>query len=218
MRPLAIGILASGSGTNFDSIVAAVADGRLSARIALLVCNRHDAPVLAKAEAHGIPSCLIDHKSFADRPAFDSAVADRLEAAGVELVVLAGFDRIVTSALLSRFPLRVVNIHPALLPSFRGTSAQAQASEYGVTIAGATVHFVDEHVDHGPILVQAAVPVAPGEDAETVRRRILAVEHRIYPHALQLIAEGRVEVEDRIVRVKGRAPIGDECLMSPPLD
>lgn len=218
MRPLAIGILASGSGTNFDSIAAAVADGRLSARIVQLVCNRTGAAVLAKAEARGIPTCLLDHRSFPSRPEFDSAVADRLQAAGAELVVLAGFDRIVTSTLLSRFPQRVVNIHPALLPSFRGTNGQAQAAEYGVTIAGATVHFVDEHVDHGPILVQAAVPVDPGEDAEAIRRRILAVEHRIYPHALQLIAEGRVEVHGRIVRVKRRAPIGAECLVSPPID
>lgn len=218
MPPLSIGILASGSGTNFDSIAASVAEGRLSARLALLLCNRAGAPVLAKAEARGVPTCVLDHRSYPDRQAFDGAVAERLESAGVELVVLAGFDRIVTSALLSRFPHRVVNIHPALLPAFRGTNGQAQAAEYGVTLAGATVHFVDEHVDHGPILVQAAVPVAPGEDAETVRRRILAVEHRIYPHALQLVAEGRVDVDGRIVRVKGRAPIGAECLISPPID
>ena len=217
MSLLSIGILASGSGTNFDSIAAAVAGGRVAARIAVLACNRAHAPVLAKAKARNIPTLFLDHRSFASREAFDGALADNLAAAGVELVVMAGFDRIVTGALLGRFPQRVVNIHPALLPSFRGTDAQAQAAAYGVTIAGASVHFVDEDVDHGPIILQGAVPVAPGEDAATVQRRILAVEHRIYPEALRLIAEGRVQVEGRLVRVLGRRSIGDECLISPPL-
>jgi phosphoribosylglycinamide formyltransferase-1 len=218
MGLLSIGILASGNGTNFDSIASAVADGHLQARIVVLVCNRADAAVLAKAQARGIPTCLLDHRSFASRQAFDTAVVGALESAGVELVVMAGFDRIVTGVILGRFPQRVVNIHPALLPAFRGTDAQGQAAAYGVTIAGASVHFVDEDVDHGPIILQGAVPVAPGEDAATVRRRILAVEHRIYPEALRLIAEGRVQVEGRHVRVRGRKAIGDECLISPPID
>src|SRR5688572_24328325 len=120
---LAIGILASGSGTNFDSIAAAVAGGRIDARIVLLVCNRANAAVVGKAEARGIPTLVVDHRRFANREAFDTAVADALAKAGVELVVMAGFDRIVTGALLSRFPHRVVNIHPALLPAFRGADA-----------------------------------------------------------------------------------------------
>lgn len=218
MAPLSIGILASGSGTNFDSIAAAVSAGRIAADIVLLVCNRASAAVLAKARARGIATLLLDHRSYSSREEFDTEVADALAAAGVELVVMAGFDRIVTGALLGRFPQRVVNIHPALLPSFRGTDAQAQAADYGVTIAGATVHFVDEDVDHGPIILQGAVPVAPGEDAATVRRRILAVEHRIYPEALRLIAEGRVQVDGRMVHVRGRGSVGDECLISPPID
>jgi phosphoribosylglycinamide formyltransferase-1 len=215
---LSIGILASGSGTNFDSIAAAVASGRIDARIVLLVCNRAGAAVVAKAESRGIPVLLLDHKAFAGREAFDTAVADALANAGVELVVMAGFDRIVTGALLSRFADRVVNIHPALLPAFRGADAQAQTAEHGVTIAGATVHFVDEHVDHGPILIQGAVPVAPGEDRDTIQRRILAVEHRIYPEALRLIAAGRVRIEGRMVRIEGRTAIGAECLISPALE
>ena len=216
MGLLSIGILASGSGTNFDSIAAAVAGGRIAARIAVLICNRASAAVLAKAEARGITTKHLDHRSFASREAFDAAVADALEAAGAELVVMAGFDRIITGVLLRRFPQRVVNIHPALLPAFRGAHAQAQTAAYGVTIAGASVHFVDEDVDHGPVIIQGAVPVAPGEDEETVRRRILAVEHRIYPEAIRLIAEGRVQVDGRFVRVRGRRPIGDQCLISPP--
>jgi phosphoribosylglycinamide formyltransferase-1 len=218
MASLSIGILASGSGTNFDSIAAAIASGRIDARVAVLVCNRPAAAVLAKAESRSIPTRVLDHRTFASREDFDSAVADALEVAGCELIVMAGFDRIVTSTLLRRFPGRVVNIHPALLPSFRGSHGQAQAADYGVTIAGATVHFVDEDVDHGPILIQGAVPVVPGEDEETVRKRILAVEHRIYPEAIRLIAEGRVEVRGRFVRVRGRRPPGAECLISPPID
>ncbi|MFN2426910.1 MAG: phosphoribosylglycinamide formyltransferase [Candidatus Binatia bacterium] len=218
MGQFSIGILASGSGSNFDAIQAAVADGRIAARIALLICNRANAAVLTKAKARNIPTLHLDHRAFPSRESFDTRMADALESAGVELVVMAGFDRIVTGALLGRFPQSVVNIHPALLPAFRGTNAQAQASEYGVTIAGATVHFVDEDVDHGPIIVQGAVPVAPGEDAATVRRRILAIEHRIYPQALRLIAEGRVEIEGRLVRIRERGIIVDECLISPPLE
>lgn len=214
---LAIGILASGTGSNFDAIADAVQSGRIPADIVLVLCNRPNAAVMAKAEARGLRTCLLDHRPYPSRADFDSAVADRLEAAGVHTVVMAGFDRIVTSSLLARFPGRVVNIHPALLPSFRGAHAQADAAAYGVTITGATVHFVDEHVDHGPIILQGAVPVVPGEDAETIRRRILAVEHRIYPEAIRLIAEGRVTVQDRYVCIEGRAPVGDECLISPPL-
>jgi phosphoribosylglycinamide formyltransferase-1 len=214
---LPIGILASGTGTNFDAIARAIDEGRLDARVSMLVCNRPEAPVLAKATARGIESRLIEHGSFKSREAFDTAVADALQAAHAELVVMAGFDRIVTRALLSRFPARVLNIHPALLPAFRGSDAQAQAAEYGVTIAGATVHIVDEDVDHGPILVQAAVPIVPGEDTEAVRRRILAQEHRIYPFAIQLFAEGRVRVDGRRVQISGRGVPDEECLISPPL-
>ena len=214
---LSIGILASGSGTNFDSIAAAVSSGQVRARIAVVVCNRPAAPVVAKAEARGIPVRILEHRAYATRELFDGAVADALEASATGLVVMAGFDRLITPVLLRRFPQRIVNIHPALLPAFRGAHAQSQAAEHGVTITGATVHFVDEHVDHGPIILQGAVPVVPGEDTETIRRRILAVEHRIYPEALRLIAEGRVTVEGRFVRIHGREAVGAECLISPPL-
>jgi phosphoribosylglycinamide formyltransferase 1 len=218
MSSRSIGILASGSGTNFDSIAAAVESGRIPASIAVVVCNRPQAAVLAKAEARGIATKLVDHRQFASRELFDTAVADVLEQAQVDLVAMAGFNRVVTPSLLRRFPQRIVNIHPALLPSFRGAHAQSQAAAYGVTIAGATVHFVDEDVDHGPILLQGAVPVVPGEDSEALRLRILAVEHRIYPEALRLLAEGRVEIDGRFVRVHGRRDAGGECLISPPID
>jgi phosphoribosylglycinamide formyltransferase-1 len=214
---LAIGVLASGAGTNFDAIASAIAAGTLDAEVRVLVCNRPHAAVISKATARGIRIELIDHRSFDSREAFDRAVADVLERARVELIAMAGFDRVVSRELISRFPARILNIHPALLPAFRGAGAQAEAAKYGVTIAGATVHVVDEDVDHGPIVIQAAVPVAPGEDPETVRNRILTQEHRIYPYAIQLFAQGRVRIVGRQVRVDGRPAPADECLISPPL-
>jgi len=177
--PLPLGVLASGSGTNFEAIADEIEAGRLPATLETLVCNRPGAAVIDKAQKRALHVEILDHRSYPDRTTFDAAVRDHLRQRGVELVVLAGFDRIVTATLLSAFRDRVLNIHPALLPAFRGVDAQRQACEYGVTLAGATVHLVDEHVDHGPILVQAAVPVQPGESVEELRRRILAQEHRI---------------------------------------
>jgi len=202
MRPLPIGVLASGTGTNFDAIAAAIEDGRLAGELKVVLCNRAGAKVLTKATALGIATETLDHKSYRSREDFDRDVVAHLQAYGVELVVMAGFDRIVTDVLLQAFPERVVNIHPALLPAFKGLDAQTQAAEYGVRIAGATVHLVDGDLDHGPIIVQAAVPVHAGEDAETVRLRILEQEHRIYPYAINLIAEGRIRVQGRQVFIE----------------
>jgi len=217
MGRLRLGVLASGTGTNFEAILAAIDDGRLDADVAVLVCNRPGARVVELAEAAGVNTQIRDHRGYASREEFDEQVVAALEAAGVELVVMAGFDRLVTGALLARFEARVINIHPALLPAFKGVDAQSQAAEYGVTIAGATVHIVDEEVDHGPIIVQAAVPVVPGESPEAVRKRILTQEHRIYPYAIQLFAEGRVTVTGRTVTIDGREPVADQSLISPPL-
>jgi phosphoribosylglycinamide formyltransferase-1 len=146
---------------------------------------------------------VIDHRSFARREDFDAAVVAALRDAGVELVVLAGFDRLVTPVLLNAFPGRIVNIHPALLPAFKGLHAQRQALEYGARVTGATVHFVDEHLDHGPIILQGAVAVAPDDTEDSLTRRVLEVEHIIYPDAIQLIAEGRVHLDGRRVRISG---------------
>ena len=215
--PLRLGILASGTGTNFEAIADAVTAGRVDATICVLVCNREGATVVDKARARGIETVVVPHRAHSDRHMFEEAVAAALSARGVELVVMAGFDRLVTTTLLSRFPQRVINIHPALLPAFKGLDAQRQAFEYGARIAGATVHLVDEHMDHGPIIVQAAVPIYGNDDAETLRQRILAQEHVIYPFAIQLFAEGRIEVDGRRVRIRGEAaPSPDEQLISPP--
>jgi phosphoribosylglycinamide formyltransferase-1 len=203
---LTVGVLISGSGTNLQAILDRAADGSLGACVGIVISNRADAHGLARATAAGVPTRVIDHRAFGARRDFDAAVVEALRAAGVELVALAGFDRLVTPVLLDAFPRRVINIHPALLPAFKGLHAQRQAVEYGVRIAGATVHFVDEDVDHGPIILQGAVAVDPDDDADTAAARILRVEHELYPAAIRLFAEDRLEVVGRRVRIRGEAP------------
>ncbi|HKA30422.1 MAG TPA: phosphoribosylglycinamide formyltransferase [Candidatus Binatia bacterium] len=201
-----VGVLISGAGTNLQAILDRAADGSLDCRVAVVLSNRAEAPGLQRAARAAIPTRVIDHRGFASREAFDAALVDTLRAAGVELVVLAGFDRLVTRVLLDAFPNRILNIHPALLPAFKGLHAQRQALAYGVRIAGATVHFVDEAEDHGPIVLQGAILVAPDDTEETLAQRILDVEHIIYPAAIQLFAEGRLVVEGRRVRIRGERP------------
>lgn len=203
---VAAGVLVSGSGTNLQAILDGIADGTLDCRVALVVSNRPEAEGLNRAARAGVPTQVIEHRPFPSREAFDGAVVEALRAAGVELVALAGFDRLITPVLLGAFPQRVMNIHPALLPSFKGLHAQRQAFDYGVRIAGATVHFVDEATDHGPIILQGAIAVAADDTEETLAARILAVEHVIYPRAIQLFAEGRLAVEGRRVRILGPHP------------
>jgi phosphoribosylglycinamide formyltransferase-1 len=203
---VAAGVLISGAGTNLQAILDRIAAGRLDCTLRLVLSNRPGAVGLARAERAGVPVKVVDHRTFAAREEFDTAVVAALREAGVELVVLAGFDRLLSPVLVSAFPGRIMNIHPALLPAFKGLHAQRQALEYGVKIAGATVHFVDEHLDHGPIIIQGAVPVAPDDTEETVQERILRVEHEIYPTAIQLFAEGRLVIEGRRVRVRGPRP------------
>jgi phosphoribosylglycinamide formyltransferase-1 len=201
---VAAGVLISGAGTNLQAILDRIAAGRLDCSVRLVLSNRSGVAGLARAERAGVPVKVVDHKTFCSREDFDTAVVAALRAAGVELVVLAGFDRLLSSVLISAFPGRIMNIHPALLPAFKGLHAQRQALEYGVKIAGATVHFVDEHVDHGPIIIQGAVGLAPNDTEDTIRERILQLEHEIYPTAIQLFAEGRLVIEGRRVRVQDR--------------
>jgi phosphoribosylglycinamide formyltransferase-1 len=203
---VAAGALISGAGTNLQAIIDRIVSGRLDCVLRVVISNRPAAPGLLRPEAAGIPTRVIDHRRFASREDFDRAVVQALREAGVELVLLAGFDRLVTRVLLDAFPLRIMNIHPALLPSFKGLHAQRQAMDYGVKIAGATVHFVDEDPDHGPIIVQGAVVARPDDTEESLRERILAVEHEIYAHAIQLFSEGRLRVEGRRVVVRGTRP------------
>jgi phosphoribosylglycinamide formyltransferase-1 len=190
-----LGVLVSGSGTNLQAVLDAIASGKLDARVAVVVSNVAGVKALDRARAAGVEAVVLDHKGFADRRSFDAAVVEALRTRGVDVVVLAGFMRIVTGVLLDAFPMRVVNVHPALLPSFPGVAAQKQALDYGVRVAGCTVHFVDEGADTGPIIAQAAVAVHADDDEESLRVRILAKEHELLPAVLQWIAEGRVEVE-----------------------
>jgi phosphoribosylglycinamide formyltransferase 1 len=190
-----LGVLVSGSGTNLQAILDAIAQGRLDATVAVVVSNKRDARALARAEKAGVPTEVILHTAYPDRRAFDAALVASLEARAVEWVVLAGFMRLLTDVFLDAFALRTVNVHPALLPSFPGLEAQKQALEYGVRVSGCTVHFVDRGTDTGPILAQAVVPVLPDDDEEALRERILAQEHALLPAVLQWLAEGRVKVE-----------------------
>jgi phosphoribosylglycinamide formyltransferase-1 len=192
---ITLGVLVSGSGTNLQAILDAVRAGTLDARVAVVVSNVAGAGALDRARAAGIEGVIIEHGQFPDRRAFDAAVVEALRARGVEVVVLAGFMRLVTDVLLDAFPTRVVNVHPALLPAFPGVHAQRQALAYGVRVAGCTVHLVDGGTDTGPIVAQAVVPVLADDDEESLRLRILAKEHELLPQVLQWMAEGRVSLE-----------------------
>jgi phosphoribosylglycinamide formyltransferase 1 len=192
-----LGVLISGSGTNLQAVLDAVRAGTLGAKIGVVLSNVATAKGLDRAREAGVPTAVVDHKAFADRATFDAEIVRVLRAHGVDVVVLAGFMRIVTGTLLDAFPMRVVNVHPALLPAFPGTHAQAQALAYGVKVTGCTVHFVDAGTDTGPVIAQSAVPVLDGDDEEALRVRILAEEHALLPKVLQLICEGRVHVETR---------------------
>lgn len=203
---LRLGVLVSGRGSNLRAIAEAIDDGRLDASIATVISNRPDAASLTWSRARDLPAVLVDHTTFPSRAAFDAAVTAELRRQRVDTVVLAGFERIVTATLLDAFPHRVLNVHPALLPAFPGLHAQRQALEYGVRVSGATVHFVDAAVDHGPIILQGAVAILPHDSEDTLAARILAVEHAVYPAALQLLASERLSVEGRTVRILGPLP------------
>lgn len=204
-----IAILISGRGSNMVSLVLAAREGRLSADVRVVLSNRPDAPGLPRALELGVPTSVLDHRRFENREAYDAALADELERRGVRFVALAGFMRVLTPVFLRRFPGRVLNIHPALLPSFPGVHAQRQALEYGVKVTGCTVHFVDEGVDTGPIVAQVPVRVHDDDTEETLAARILEMEHRLYPLALEAVLTGRV-------RIVGRRVVGaEECELPP---
>jgi phosphoribosylglycinamide formyltransferase-1 len=196
---LKIGVLASGNGSNLQSLIDRSTDGTLPAQVACVISNNAAAFALERARRHGIPALHLDHRLFSCREAYDEALVDALREHGVELVALAGFMRIITPVLIDAFPNAIMNIHPALLPSFPGLHAQCQALNHGVKIAGCTVHFVDRGTDTGPIICQAAVPVMEGDTEDSLSARILVEEHRCYPMAVRLFAEGRLIVEGRKV-------------------
>jgi phosphoribosylglycinamide formyltransferase-1 len=216
-RPLTLGVLLSGSGTNLQALIDAIAARELDARIAVVISNDDDAYGLVRARTHGIAAEVVAPGDFASRTAFDTRLVEVLREHDVELVVLAGFMRLVTPVLLGAFPARVVNIHPALLPAFPGLHAERQALAHGARVTGVTVHFVDEHTDHGPIILQVAVPILPDDDEARLHLRIQRQEHRAYPRAIQLIAEGRVRIEGRRVLIDGDDADPETVLASPSL-
>jgi phosphoribosylglycinamide formyltransferase 1 len=202
---LVIGVLASGRGSNFEAIAHAVASGAIPGALALLISDRAEAPALSLARAHGIESLVIEALEHPGREAHDKAILGALEERGVGLVCLAGYLRLLSPGFVRHFAGRLLNVHPSLLPAFPGLHAQRQALEYGVRVAGATVHFVDEGTDTGPILLQAAVPVRGDDTEASLAARILAEEHRIYPEAVRLYAEGRIRLDGRRVHIRETA-------------
>ncbi|MBW2054007.1 MAG: phosphoribosylglycinamide formyltransferase [Deltaproteobacteria bacterium] len=201
MNKVKLGVLISGSGSNLQSIIDNIEAGSLSAEIKVVVSNATDAYGLTRAEKHGLKTEMVEHKNFPSREDFDARLVQVLKENDVELVVLAGFMRVITSTFLKAFPNQIMNIHPALLPSFPGVHVWQTAIDYGVKFSGCTVHFVDEGTDTGPIIIQSVVPVLDDDDADTLAARILKQEHKIYPRAIQLYAEGRLEIQGRLVKV-----------------
>ena len=214
---LKVGVLASGRGSNLAALIEAASNPAFPAEIALVIVNVKGAAALDRAQAAGIPTRLIEHRSFPDRARFDAALDAALRDDGIELICLAGFMRLLTPAFVAAWRDRMINIHPSLLPAFPGLDTHARALQAGVKIAGCTVHFVRHETDSGPIIAQAAVPVLPEDTAETLAARVLEAEHRIYPLALKLVAEGRVRVVEERAEIAGNANVAvGTALLYPP--
>jgi len=212
-----LGVLASGSGSNLQAILDGCANGSIPAQVAVVICNVPGAKALQRAEAARVPTVLLDHKQFGSRDDYDRAVVAELRRHRVELVCLAGFMRLIGAVLLTEFQNKILNIHPSLLPAFPGLHAVRQALAARVRVSGCTVHVIDQGTDSGPILIQAAVPVLDGDTEETLAARILRQEHRCYPRAIALWAEGRVQLDGRSVRIVGAAGDPARAIASPEL-
>jgi phosphoribosylglycinamide formyltransferase-1 len=214
-RQIPLGVLISGSGTNLQAIIDTIEAKQLDATIQLVFSNRADAYGLIRAQKHNIATAILDHQEFSSRESYDQAMIDVLRSYGVELVILAGFMRLLSPLFVKAYSNRIMNIHPALLPSFPGLHVQKKAVEYGVRFSGCTVHFVNEECDAGPIIIQAVVPVFPDDTEESLSARILKQEHRIYPRAIQLYSEGRLRIEGRKVLVDGLEKTESAVLIQP---
>jgi phosphoribosylglycinamide formyltransferase-1 len=215
-RRARVGVLISGRGSNLQALLDAAADPSYPAEIALVISNVPEASGLERADAAGVPTQVIDHALFASRPGFEAAVTQALWEADCDLICLAGFMRVLTADFVERWQDRLINIHPSLLPAFPGLNTHAEAIAAGVRFSGATVHFVREAVDAGPIVGQAVVPVRAEDDAEALAARVLAAEHRLYPHCLRLIAEGRTRILGQRVEIDG-ARLPDQVQFAPEL-
>lgn len=200
--PCRLGVLVSGSGTNLQAIIDRIESGEISAEVACVISNNADAYALTRAARHKIPVVVHENARFSDRRSYDAATVEILRSHKVDLVILAGFMRILTDVMISAFPNAIMNIHPALLPSFQGLHAQQQALDYGVRYSGCTVHFVDGGTDTGPIIMQSVVPVEQDDTEETLSARIQKAEHQTFAAAIKLFVEGRIRVDGRKVRIR----------------
>jgi phosphoribosylglycinamide formyltransferase-1 len=214
--PLRVAVLASGRGSNLQAIIDGIEASQVQASIVAVISNKKDAAALERARKHGLKDLFVDPKPFAGQPdsreAYDRALLAILQQHDVELVLLAGYMKIVTAVLVNAYANRMMNIHPSLLPSFPGLDVQKKAIEWGCKLAGCTVHFVTEGVDEGPIILQAAVPILDSDSPETLAARILVQEHKLYPRAVQLFAEGRLRVEGRRVFVEQGKSVGEAVI------
>ncbi len=216
-QTLKIGVLASGGGTNFQAIIDAIEARTIKcAELSVLICNKKDAFAIERAKKHNIPHILLEQEKGEKREDYDRRIIKALQSHNVALVILAGFMRIISHLLVESYPNRIMNIHPALLPSFPGLDVQQKALEYGVKFSGCTVHFVDKGVDTGPIIIQAAVPVLNDDTVDTLSARILKKEHQLYPEAIRLFSEGRLSVEGRRVIIKD-ADENEDTITNPPI-
>ena len=200
---LKIGVLASGRGTNLQSIIDGIEAGEIPAVIKLVISDKENAGALDRAEQHGITGCHINPADYKTDQDFERAMINQFQQQGVELVVMAGFMRLLSLYFIRKYKNQIMNIHPSLLPAFKGLHAQKQALDYGVKVAGCTVHFADEGMDTGPIILQAAVEVKDDDTEDTLAARILEEEHKIYPRAIKLYAEDKLEIVDGKVKIKG---------------
>jgi len=201
-RTCGLAVLVSGNGSNLQAIINRIESGDLNARIACVISNCPDAYALRRAKAHGIPAVIHENSAYASRREYDAALVEILRGYGVKLVVLAGFMRILSNVMVEAFPNAIMNIHPALLPSFPGLHAQQQALDYGVKFTGCTVHFVDCGTDTGPIILQSVVPVEQADTEESLSARIQIEEHRAFPEAIRLFVEGKLAIDGRLVRIQ----------------
>ena len=217
LKKVGIGVLVSGSGSNLQSIIDHIEAGTLDAEIRIVISNNPNAFALERCRKHRIRAAVVDHRQFDSRESYDRRMIAILESSGVELVVMAGFMRILSPEFFRAFPRRIMNIHPALLPAFPGIHVQQKAVDYGVKFSGCTVHFADEGVDTGPIIIQSVVPVYEDDTADTLSARILKEEHRIYPQAIQYYAEGRIEIQGRKVLIDNAQRLTEKALHNPPL-
>jgi len=218
LKKVSIGVLVSGNGSNLQAIIDHIESGALDAEIKVVISNNPDAYALERCKKHRIYAVVVDHHQFDSRTAYDCKLITLLESSGVELVVMAGFMRILSQDFFLAFPRRIMNIHPALLPAFPGVHVQQKAVEYGVKFSGCTVHFADEGVDTGPIIIQSVVPVFEDDTADTLAARILKEEHRIYPQAIQYYAEDRIKIQGRkVLIINGTRLLTEKALHNPPL-